>query len=87
MKVKYLKGEKKPDYFVVMPSDDHTETLAPEIQSAIQKLGHLTIVKQDDLTGRTDKLSSEILKKIGEQGAYLGKVNIKITEVEGVQPP
>jgi len=87
MKVKYLQGDKSAIYTVVLPEDKDKTDLIPLIQEYIKNLGQLKPIHSEDLSNKTDKMSSAICEQIRDMGASLRKTNITPHGIQYTFPP
>lgn len=87
MKVKYLQGDRSAIYAVVLPEDKEITDLVQLIQDYIANLGKLKQIHAEDLSNKTDKMSSKICEEIRNMGASLRKTNITPHGIQYTFPP
>ncbi len=81
MRIKILRGSYKPQYTLYINADKPIANLPQDAQKAINAIGKLTLLSEEDFTNKTDDLSNEIVMKINRDGAYFSKLVIKFEEI------
>lgn len=82
MKVKLYRGASQPKYLLHLAADADISELPDDAKAAIEAVGDLTLIREEDLSEKSDEFSNEIKKNIKDKGAFFSRLEVRFEEVQ-----